>query len=365
MENKVHLGNLVNIKTGKLDANAAVENGKYPFFTTAKEISRIDTYSYDDEVVLVAGNGDLNVKYYSGKFDAYQRTYILTKQKNREVSLKYIYYFLESYLDTLRYQSIGGVIKYIKLANLTDAKLLLPPLPTQHYIATIFDHATALIEKRKAQIAELDKLVKAVFLEMFGDPILSTCQEKLGNIFEIIDGDRGKSYPKNEDFSDSGYCLFLNTKNVTKIGFNFRNSQFISKEKDESLRKGRLIRNDIVLTTRGTVGNIAYYSNEVPYSKVRINSGMVILRAKKEINVDYFTSLVRYFNVFENYISGSAQPQLPISILKEIEINLPDINFQTLFAEKVCKIQAEKDRLQRSLVEMEQYLQSLMAKFFG
>ena len=71
------IGDLVNIQTGKLDANASSKNGMYPFFTCSKEPLRIDSYSYDCECVLLAGNGDLNVKSYNGKFDAYKRTYIL------------------------------------------------------------------------------------------------------------------------------------------------------------------------------------------------------------------------------------------------------------------------------------------------
>ena len=71
------LGELTKIKTGKLDANASSEDGVYPFFTCSREPLRISSYSYDCECVLVAGNGELNVKYYNGKFDAYQRTYII------------------------------------------------------------------------------------------------------------------------------------------------------------------------------------------------------------------------------------------------------------------------------------------------
>ena len=73
----VRLGEFVSIKTGKLDANAADEDGIYPFFTCAENTLRINTAAYDCECVLVAGNGDLNVKYYNGKFNAYQRTYII------------------------------------------------------------------------------------------------------------------------------------------------------------------------------------------------------------------------------------------------------------------------------------------------
>ncbi|MFM6269147.1 MAG: hypothetical protein ACKPFA_22000, partial [Dolichospermum sp.] len=94
----------------------------------------------------------------------------------------------------------------------------------------------------------------------------------------VIDGDRGENYPKGDDFSADGYCLFLNAKNVTKQGFIFDDVSFITKQKDETLRKGKLIRNDLIITTRGTVGNIAYFDKSIKYENIRINSGMVIIR---------------------------------------------------------------------------------------
>jgi type I restriction enzyme S subunit len=96
---------------------------------------------------------------------------------------------------------------------------------------------------------------------------------------EIIDGDRGVNYPKQEDFGSSGDCLFLNTGNVTTSGFSFTERSFITKEKDAALRKGKLKRHDVVLTTRGTVGNVALFDDSVHFEHVRINSGMVLLRA--------------------------------------------------------------------------------------
>jgi type I restriction enzyme, S subunit len=95
---------------------------------------------------------------------------------------------------------------------------------------------------------------------------------------EVIDGDRGIHYPGGDDFQDSGYCLFLNAGNVTKTGFRFDDCQFVSREKDRQLNKGKLIRGDVILTTRGTIGNFAYYGSAVPFEHVRINSGMVVLR---------------------------------------------------------------------------------------
>ena len=80
---------------------------------------------------------------------------------------------------------------------------------------------------------------------------------------QIIDGDRGKNYPKQSDFSDTGFCVFLDASNVTESGFEFGSVQWINEAKDEKLRKGKLIREDVVLTTRGTIGNVAHYDANV------------------------------------------------------------------------------------------------------
>lgn len=93
MYNCVKLGTLTRIRTGKFDANASSTDEAYPFFTCSREVLRIATYSYDCECVLVAGNGDLNVKYYAGKFDAYQRTYIIESIDKGKLLTKYLYFF--------------------------------------------------------------------------------------------------------------------------------------------------------------------------------------------------------------------------------------------------------------------------------
>lgn len=157
---KVKIGDLTKIKTGKLDANVSSEDGKYPFFTCSKEPLKISTYSYDCECVLVAGNGDLNVKYYNGKFDAYQRTYIIEANGSGKLYMPYLYYFMEDYIDELRKQAIGGVIKYIKLANLTDALIELPSVDEQKSIVEILKKVKGILDKRNDEIRELDNLIK-------------------------------------------------------------------------------------------------------------------------------------------------------------------------------------------------------------
>lgn len=141
---------------------------------------------------------------------------------------------------------------------------------------------------------------------------------------EILDGDRGKNYPAKSDLEKHGDCVFLNTGNVKNNGFDFSDVDFISFEKDSSLRNGKLLRDDVVMTTRGTVGNLAYYSKDITFNHIRINSGMVIIRVNQENWIPYFIYLFLQSDLFKKQthklISGSAQPQLPISVLETIRI---------------------------------------------
>ena len=117
-----------NTTTGKLDSNAAVENGEYPFFTCSKEVLRIDKYDFEQEALLLAGNnasGKYDVKYYNGKFNAYQRTYVLGLKE--EWSYRLFQYQLEDKLEYLRRQSLGGLTKYLTLKILSELEFIIPP----------------------------------------------------------------------------------------------------------------------------------------------------------------------------------------------------------------------------------------------
>uniref|UniRef100_UPI0020961D01 restriction endonuclease subunit S n=2 Tax=Pseudomonadota TaxID=1224 RepID=UPI0020961D01 len=154
---------------------------------------------------------------------------------------------------------------------------------------------------------------------------------------KVIDGDRGKEYPKASDFLETGYCLFLSAKNVTKAGFLFEDLQFINEDKDKKLRKGRVERGNIVLTTRGSVGQFAYYDNSIPYDVIRINSGMVVIDAtQSELLPEFFYALCRSFIVakqIEAASFGSAQPQLTVGIIKGIKLPIPSLPEQKKIAQ--------------------------------
>ena len=137
---------------------------------------------------------------------------------------------------------------------------------------------------------------------------------------------------QNTVISDGGYCLFLNTGNVRPDGFDFSNCQFISEEKDQRLRKGKLARHDLVMTTRGTIGNVAYYDDNVPYENLRVNSGMVIFRVDaSRLHPKFLYHFLRspdFIGQTVSMRSGVAQPQFPIRDIRRVELPTPDLAIQ-------------------------------------
>ena len=186
---------------------------------------------------------------------------------------------------------------------------------------------------------------------------------------KVIDGDRGQNYPNGNDFSDDGYCLFLNAKNVTKSGFAFEELSFITKEKDEQLRKGKLSKNDLIITTRGSVGNIAHFDDEVKYVNMRINSGMVILRNEStDISPNY---LYQYFyspkftKSVQKIAFGSAQPQLTVLEIKKFIVGLPLINEQTKIANFLTAVDEKITQLTQKCDMLAQYKKGVMQQIFS
>ena len=184
---------------------------------------------------------------------------------------------------------------------------------------------------------------------------------------EVIDGDRGKNYPHQSELQDNGFCLFLSAKNVTKTGFVFDETQYISKEKDELLNNGKLGRGDIVITTRGTIGNVALYSAKVSYDNIRINSGMLIIRCGKNISNQYLYQALKS-DWFQRQImavqSGSAQPQLPKSHFLKMSIPLPILSIQ----QKIANVlQALDDKIELNSAinnNLEQQAEALFHSLF-
>ena len=286
---------------------------------------------------------------------------------------------------------------------LCDCMLPIPSIEKQQEIVREYNTIQNRINLNNQLIAKLEETAQTIYKQWFVDfefPTESHCEERgtsdeaisvvgykssggkmvwcvelekeipegwrvgtLGQLCEMIDGDRGANYPKNEDFFENEYCLFLNAGNVTKRGFDFSKCVFIKKEKDQLLRKGKLQKNDIVLTSRGTVGNLAFYTDVIPYMNIRINSGMLIIRPRLEAS--YLFSMLNSFEfskAIENYISGSAVPQLPIKDLNVIQILLPNDFVMNYFSNIGLTLYKKMDIIKIQNRKLEELKDLLLAK---
>ena len=192
----------------------------------------------------------------------------------------------------------------------------------------------------------------------------------LGDVLTILDGDRGKNYPSGSDFLEYGHTLFLNASNVTKNGFSFTLKQYITEKKSISMGNGKLVKDDVVLTTRGSIGNIGWYNEEIyreiPYA--RINSGMLILRSNnKDIAsfVSQFLMSTKGKRQIDRISFGSAQPQLTKKDIKLYKIDFPQIKEQQKIGEFFSKLDRQIELEEQKLEKLEEQKKGYMQKIFS
>ena len=365
---KVKVGEITKIKTGKLDANASSADGKYPFFTCSKEPLKIDTYSYDCECVLVAGNGDLNVKYYNGKFDAYQRTYIIEDDSNGLLYMPYLYYYLEGYIEVLRKQSIGGVIKYIKLGNLTEAFIELPSIEEQKYIVKLMNISFELISLRKNIIDKIDELIKARFVEMFGDPLDGTAKypiHQVGEVANSVDPQPSHRTPPVEE----GGIPYVSIKDCDyKTGkIDFEGARKVSpKVLEEHMNRYTLHDGDFVVGKIGTIGNPVFAPARNDYT---LSANVVLVQPNSELVSPYFLKYSFESDFVERQFAeaknSTSQAAFGIQKVRTVEVMNPDLDVQREFEIFVKQVDKSKLAVQKSLEKTQQLFDSLMQEYFG
>ena len=187
------LGNFFPVITGKKNANSACENGIYPFFSCSQDALKTNDYSFDDSAILVAGNGDFNVKFYKGKFDAYQRTYVLIPYNKKLLGV--LYYIVKNSLDSITAGFRGSVIKFITKGNIESFKIEIPKNLQNSEIVDLFNNRVDKIlnlEQENEKLAEmrdylLPKLMSGkIRVEYLTQPISLFGKEYFENTAKLI-----------------------------------------------------------------------------------------------------------------------------------------------------------------------------------
>ncbi len=362
---KIPLWNLVKIKTWKLDANAKVDWWKYPFFTCSKDISRIDSYTYDCECVLVAWNGDLNVKYYNWKFDAYQRTYIIENNKTQDLDIKYLYYFMQSYIEVLRSLTIWWVIQYIKLNNLTDIDFPLPPLSIQKQIVQKLDKLTELINKRKLGIEKTEKLTKSIFIEMFWDPMLNEKGWEVRKLDELCNKITDGTHHSPKMYSE--WYPYISAKHIKLYGIDLSNLEYVREEDHRKIYNRCNPEYWDVLYIKDWATTWIAQVNLLKYEFSMLSSLALFKTNKNILNWYYLTYFLNNKEIYTKLIRWmwwAAIKRFTLAKIKIFQIPVPPISLQNKFAFIVQKNEENIKKQKESLKKLEELYSVSMQESF-
>ncbi len=367
------LKDLVNIRTGKLNANAMIEGGQYPFFTCSREIFSIDKYAFDCEAILLAGNnasGDFNVKHYKGKFNAYQRTYVITVNEKHKVLYGYLNHQLLNHLKKFKEQSVGANTKFLKLGMIQGMKIPLPPLPEQKRIVAILDHAFEAIDQAKANAQQNLKNAKELF------------ESYLNRVFEEKGSDWEEKPLKELSKINYGYTEKAKFENIgpkflriTDIQNNIVNWETVPycKVNDEDLPKYKLEKGDIVFARTGATTGKSYLIQNPPISVFA--SYLIRLKLIDKDKFDakfimYFFNTKYYWDKINSGISGSTQGGFNATKLGNLNLVFPKpLETQKQIVQQLDALQAETKKLeaiyQQKIVDLEELKKSILQKAFN
>lgn len=364
MNETVTIGDVCNIKTGKLDSNAFVENGAYPFFTCAKDPIKIDNYTFDEDVVLVAGNnaqGNFHVNRYKGKFNAYQRTYIITSKGT--ISIDYIYYLLSLALKLLKEKSQGSQTKFLTIGILKDIRV--PLLRNSNKIAKFLSDLDAKIELNNKINRELEAMAKTLYDYWFvqfdypdangrpykssGGKMVYNAELKreipegweagtLGKIAELV---RGVTYDSSEikDKNDEDTIPVLRATNITGNVLDLDNMVYVPKQNVSKIQL--LNRFDILITmssgSKEHIGKNGFYYFD---KEVSFGAFCAKIVAKKDFRyyLYSYTQSEFMFATIKNECLGTNINNLNGSIVKGFKLVIPPIQLVKKFNEKVQSI---------------------------
>jgi type I restriction enzyme S subunit len=363
------LGDFVRVRTGKLDANAAHENGKYPFFTCSKEPLAINTYSFDCECVLLAGNGEFHVSYYSGPFDAYQRTYVIESLDVERLSVSYLYYFMRYYSAELRKLSVGGVIKFIKLGNIKDAPIPIPPISEQRRIVDLISRAEGIVRLRREAEKKAAELIPALFLDMFGDPAANPKGWPSAAIGDLFDVKGGKRLPKGAPYSEEPTALrYIRATDIKADRINERNLVFLFPEVQKSISRYVVAAEDVVITIAGTIGVAAPIGSSLSGVNLTENAAMIRPKNQARTNAIFFSSLMNSAFVqrqIEALTGRVTIGKLALERIRLIEIRLPPLPLQQEFGEKLAMVRSIQSQQSNATVKAKATFDALLTQAFS
>ena len=353
----------------KIKAGDAVSNGKYMFFTSSvDENKRYSEYQIDGEGIIMGTGGNATLHYYNGKFST--STDCIVLQTNENVRCKYLYYFFLANMNVLEAGFKGAGLKHTNKNYIGDISIKnIPDTNAQDFIIRKLSKIEKIITHFRTQLEKLDLLVKARFVEMFGDTEYNTKKFPVYKLSELCTVSSSKRIYQDEQSSTG--VPFLRISNLVELieTGHLKNELFISDEKYIELVRNNLVpqKGDILVTSRGTLGKCYIVQDD---DKFYFQDGMIswLYNLNKAITPLYLALLFNTRNIktqIDNLQSGSTVAYLSITMLKKLNIVVPPLTLQNQFADFVKQVDQSKSILQQELDKAQMLFDSLMQEYFG
>jgi restriction endonuclease S subunit len=369
----VNLAKLCSISTGKRDANQGNPDGQYPFFTCAKDHIWSDTFSFDTKAILIAGNGQVGQStYYEGKFEAYQRTYVLSDFHSVDVKFLYLYIdgFLKQHLSKLK---MGNTMPYIKMGMLQNFEIPFPPLDEQKRIVAKLDEALGdldqVSENSKTALEQIDTLWKSTLHNEFtseseNDERSACPMPSLGEVSSVITRGVSPVYVEDEG------CAVINQRCIRDEIVNHE----LMRRHDSTVKPvpeaKKLLLGDLLINSTGvgTVGRVAVFCDNFNEDVVTVDSHVTIVRGiKTRITSDYLKyTLINFSEELISKAQGSGgQIELSRASIEAIKIPLPVLQEQKRIVAKLDDIKHQVDSWQKAKQEKIEQANSLRSSILS
>lgn len=337
--------------------------GEYPIYGAAGYLGNVDFYHQEKPYVAIVkdGAGIGRTTLHPAKSSVIGTMQYLLPKDN--VLPEYLYYVVR-HMHLEKYFT-GATIPHIYFRDYKNEKFNLDSLDKQAKIVEILGNAELVILKRRQQLAELDKLIKARFVELFGDPISNPHGFDKVDLSELADIKIGPfgSLLHKEDYIEGGYAL-LNPSHIIDGKIAPDSKLTVSREKYEELSAYRLKAGDVVMGRRGEMGRCAV----VPCDGYLCGTGSLLIRTKGDVTADYIQKIISFPSfkkAIEDMAVGQTMPNLNVPIVSSFQIIKPPIEVQHSYYAFVEQTDKSKVAVQKALDEAQLLFDSLMQKYFG
>ena len=337
----------------KIKAGDANPNGKYQFYTSSPDESRrYDKYLYDCKAIIMGTGGSATLHYYDGKFST--STDCLTLIPNEKIRAKYLYYFFLANMDVLEAGFKGAGLKHTSKGYIDNIEITkIPSLPSQDKIVNLFDELALRIEKERRQIEKLDELVKARFVEMFGDLDLAPQNKewtKISDIGEVVSGSTPKTSIK--EYWNGNICWITPAELSNMSGTIYDSKKKITERGKSSCSLRMMPSRTVILSSRAPIGKVALLGKEMC-----CNQGFKNIICNEKVAPEYLYYLLGYNTIFLNSLGrGATFKEISKKIVGEIKVPLPAKELQNQFAVFTRQVDKSKFVLSNELTMCDFYI---------